>query len=127
MHENILNDRLKKHDTETQSLRSKLLEMSEQRERELFSRENLEKELKNQIDDLLMKMNYLKEELAKAKDASLRTEQLKELELETREKQNQLNQEWEQLRMHKEKDIANLKDLIEKKENSLIQVQNEVR
>lgn len=75
LQQEVLNNHDKKHEAETQILRSQLLEMSEEKEREFSARKTIESELRNRAAELSKRITTLEVELcAKKKQNKMRVD-----------------------------------------------------
>lgn len=68
MQQEVLNNHDKKHEAETQILRSQLLKVSEEKEREFLVRKTIESELRNRAAELSKRITTLEIELCAKKE-----------------------------------------------------------
>lgn len=68
MQQEIISNHDDKHQAEVQLLRFQLLEVSEEKEREISTRKTMETELRNRVAELLRKITILEAELYAKKE-----------------------------------------------------------
>ncbi|XP_060821531.1 myosin-9-like isoform X3 [Bombus pascuorum] len=82
LQQEILNGYEEKHQTEVKRLRSQLLEVSEEKEREIEARKAMEGDLRNRITDFSKRIAALESELADKKHTNVKRVQSLEIQIE---------------------------------------------